>query len=299
MPAINRPTQLERKGEVWLGQFDAMASGCELLMAIDDELLAQELLQLSASEAWRIEEKYSRYRDDNVVARINSCAGNSLRLDAETSQLLDFAYQCYELTDGLFDITSGVLRQAWSFNPDSPPPLQETIDALLPFIGLEKAQWHSPEFTLPAGMQIDLGGIGKEYAVDRTLELLLRKSDAAMLVNFGGDMVCNRSPNADIPWRIGIDKNDQSNRVDELLELRSGALATSGSTQRYLIAAGKRYGHVLNPTTGWPIKELPLTVTVAAANCTQAGMLATFAMLQGSGAEAFLEEQDVQFWIVR
>lgn len=297
MPGIDRPMQLTRNGDVWVGRFDAMASPCELLIALDDKSLAEQLLIVAANEAWRIEQKYSRYRDDGIVPRINNSAGKPVIVDDETALLLDFAYQCHALSDGLFDITSGILRKAWPFKPDSTLPSQQLIDSLLPFIGLDKAQWAAPHFAFPDGMQIDFGGIGKEYAVDRTLSLLVTKVDAPILVNFGGDIVCNRCPDEDTPWRIGIEKPDHQNQAVELLEVGAGALATSGSSQRYLIDRGTRYSHVLNPLTGWPIENPPLSVTVAAATCMQAGMLATFAMLQGKDAEEFLEHQEVKYWI--
>lgn len=152
---------------------------------------------------------------------------------------------------------------------------------------------------MPGGMQIDLGGIGKEYAVDHALRLMEKTSDDPLLVNFGGDIACNRCPAEETPWRIGIEDPDHQGHAGTLLEVRSGALATSGNTQRFLLSNGKRYGHVLNPTTGWPIEESPLSVTVAESNCTKAGMLATFAMLQGKHAEEYLESQEVKYWVMR
>ena len=298
-PLIERPTRLSRKGELWVGQFDAMASPCEILLALDDETLAASLVRIAAAEAWRIEQKFSRFREDGIIPRINRSDGQPITVDNETGQLINFAYRCYDLSDGLFDITSGILREAWSFKDHSTLPAQSLIDSLLPRIGLDKAHWEPPLFTLPAGMQIDLGGIGKEYAVDRTLSLLGNLSSAAMLVNFGGDIACNGSPAPDQPWRIGIEAPSRENAAQEMLELRAGALATSGSTHRYVIADGKRYSHVLNPRTGWPVEDPPLSVTVAAPSCTNAGMLATFAMLQGKQAEEFLADQDVKYWVFR
>jgi len=299
MPGIDRPTQLTHKGDIWVGAFEAMASPCELLLALDDKFQADELLSIAASEAWRIEQKFSRYRDDGIIPRINNNGGKPITVDDETAKLLNFAYQCHELSDGLFDITSGILRKAWPFRPDSTLPSQQLIDSLLPFVGLEKAQWIAPHFTFPDGMQIDFGGIGKEYAVDRALGLLVAQVDAPVLINFGGDIACNRCPNEDSPWRIGIEKPEHQNQADRFLQVRTGALATSGTTQRYLMDKGKRYSHVLNPLTGWPIEDQPLSVTVAAPSCMQAGMLATFAMLQGKEAEEFLEQQEVNYWINR
>lgn len=291
--------QLSLKNDYWLGKFHAMASQCEILMATDDEPLAAELLSIAADEAWRIEQKYSRYRDDGIVPQINSSEGNPVAVDTETAQLIDFAFQCYELSDGMFDITSGILRKAWSFKPGSTPPTQLLIESLLPFIGLKKVRWHDPDFSLPDGMQIDLGGIGKEYAVDRTLGLLLAKSDVPILVNFGGDIVCNRSVDENKPWLVCIERPGSVGEAAEFLEVRSGAIATSGSTQRYLIHQGKRYGHLLNPTTGWPIERSPLSISIAAKSCTEAGMLASLAMLQGENAEKFLEQQDAKYWVIR
>ena len=296
---IDRQTQLVSQGEVWVGRFSAMASGCEVLMHVNDKSLAQNLLDVAAAEAWRIEEKYSRYRGDSIVSRINSADGKSTTVDQETAQLLDFAFQCYELSGGLFDISSGILRQAWPFSSSSTQPSHDLIESLLPLIGLEKAQWVAPDLTLPAGMQLDFGGIGKEYAVDRTLALLSKISDAPLLVNFGGDIVCNKCSGPDSPWRIGIEDPEIQDEAQQLLELSSGALATSGNTKRCLIANGIRYGHVLNPITGWPIEAAPLSITVAEGNCTRAGMLATFAMLQGVNAESFLDQQEIKYWAVR
>ena len=297
--AIDRSTQLSKQGDSWVGRFSAMASPCEILMHVSDEMLAEKFLQVAAKEAWRIEEKYSRYREDSIVSQINGSDGKAIEVDSETAQLLDFALQCYELSGGMFDISSGILRQAWPFSNASKEPSQELIDSLLPLIGLEKGQWNTTHLSLPPWMQIDLGGIGKEYAVDRTLGLLLGISDSPILVNFGGDIACSRCPDSDNPWRIGIEDPKAANEAQQLLELTSGALATSGNTQRYLISNGKRYGHVLNPNTGWPVEGAPLSITVAEANCTRAGMLATFAMLKGEGAEDFLEEQEVRYWVLR
>jgi thiamine biosynthesis lipoprotein len=83
------------------------------------------------------------------------------------------------------------------------------------------------------------------------------------------------------------------------IDLTVGALATSGDSRRFLLKDGKRYGHVLDPRSGWPVVGAPRSVTVAAATCTEAGMLATLALLQGTEAEAFLEAQAVQFWALR
>ncbi|MFK8051286.1 MAG: FAD:protein FMN transferase [Halioglobus sp.] len=294
--SIVRPLELIQEDGYWVGRFSAMASPCEILIAVEEEEAARNLTEIAAHEAWRIEQKFSRYRDDGIVALINS-SSSPVKVDAETAHLLDFAYQCFELSDGLFDITSGILRKVWRFDGGSQLPSTEDVKSLLHFVGLGQASWNSPEFYLPSGMQIDFGGIGKEYAVDKVLGLLRERLDAPMLVNFGGDIATNRF-REHRPWLVGVE-NPIDDDAQALLEIRSGGLATSGSSHRYIVNNGRRYSHVLNPLTGWPVEGPPLSVTVAASNCTMAGMLATYAMLQGENAESYLEEQGVRFWAIR
>ena len=167
-------------------------------------------------------------------------------------------------------------------------------------VGWGRAKWSRPLLQLPAGMEIDLGGIGKEYAVDRCGVLMREAGDVAVLINFGGDLLATAAPHNRDAWKVGIESPDFHGGAGErLISLRVGALATSGDSRRYLLRDGQRYGHILDPTTGWPVENAPRSVTVAADTCTQAGMLSTLAMLKGGQAESFLEEQGVQFWCIR
>jgi thiamine biosynthesis lipoprotein len=168
----------------------------------------------------------------------------------------------------------------------------------LPLIGFGKLEWNSPRLLLPEAMELDFGGIGKEYAVDRAYELLAARSSISFLVNFGGDLRANRPP-AQGPWQVGIERPDTEKEPSLLLDLERGALATSGDSRRYLLRDGVRYGHILHPGTGWPVLGAPRSVTVAASSCTEAGLLSTIALLRGSGAQAFLDEQGVRYWILQ
>ena len=201
-------------------------------------------------------------------------------------------------SEGLFDITSGALRRAWTFDGSDRIPEAAVIERLLPLVGFEKLQWRSPHLLLPVGMELDFGGIGKEYAVDRAYELLAARDWTPFLVNFGGDLRANRPP-SHCPWQIGIERPDTDREATMLLDLEHGALATSGDSRRYLLRDGIRYGHILNPLTGWPAPESPRSITVAASSCTEAGLLSTVAMLQGAGAQAYLDEQGVRYWLLK
>jgi len=277
-----------------------MGGPCEVLAEVADEAEARKITDAVAACAWRVENKFSRYRADNIVARINAAAGSSVEVDSETANLLDFAALVHRLSDGLFDITSGVLRKAWTFDGGRRLPAQSEIDALLPLVGWSKVHWLRPMITLPPGMQIDFGGIGKEYAVDQAIQLVAPMSSAALLVNFGGDLAVTRSRDGNRAWRVGIEGIDAAvQRAAMLVDLTAGALSTSGDTYRYVESEGRRLSHILDPRTGWPVSGAPRSVTVAAPTCTNAGMLTTLAMLRGPEAEAFLESEGVRHWVQR
>src|SRR5580700_2830708 len=223
-----------------------MASTCEVLLPLMSEQAAVSIGMIAAQEAWRVEKKYSRYRDDSVTAWIHESRGTSIEVDEETASLIDFAGQCFDLSEGLFDITSGVLRRAWTFDGSDRIPDAAVIEGLLPLVGFERIQWQSPRLLLPARMELDFGGIGKEYAVDRAYELLAAANSTPFLVNFGGDLRANRAPSHG-PWQVGIERPSTNGGASMLLDLEYGALATSGDSRRYLLREGIRYGHILNP----------------------------------------------------
>jgi len=148
-------------------------------------------------------------------------------------------------------------------------------------------------------MEIDLGGIGKEYAVDRAAGLVAARARCAFLINFGGDLFASGPRRDDVPWGVGVDDPDRPGQaVLYRVDLTRGALATSGDARRYVMWQGRRLGHILDPYTGWPVEGAPRAVTVLGLNCLEAGTLATLAYLQGSRAGEFLTEQGVQFWVV-
>ena len=277
-----------------------MACPCEVLIEASNAVEARQLTQLAADEAWRIEDKFSRYLAGNVVDRINSAAGAAVELDSEAAHLIEFADTLHRLSQGRFDISSGALRRAWTFDGSDRIPAKADIAAALAAVGWHRAAWSPPVLRLPAGMEIDLGGIGKEYAVDRTVTLLRERTTASCLVNFGGDLAVTSRPVSRRAWTVGIEPVAAAEKAPSArLSLEIGALATSGDARRFLIRDGVRYGHILDPTTGWPVPHTPRSVTVAADTCTQAGMLSTLAMLEGEGAEAFLAAQGVRYWCRR
>ena len=291
--------------------FQAMSSVCEIRLDGDNEpALADAARQATSqatsaaiseaiSEVRRIETKYSRYRPDSIVSRINAAAGSgtALAVDDETAGLLDFAAHLHALSDGLFDITSGVLRRAWDFRaavvPDS-----ARLHALLPLLGWPLVRWREHRIELPrAGMEIDFGGFGKEYAADRAATLLQQHGVAHGMVNLGGDIRLVGPRPGGAVWSLGIQHPRDAKRMLATLMLGTGALATSGDYERYFELDGVRYCHLLNPRTGRPVNAWR-SVSVVAPACLAAGALTTVAMLKGGDALAFLAAQNVAYLAV-
>jgi len=291
--------ELKRDQRLWRIDFSAMASPCEVLCETDDFDFARALAQFAAAEARRIDEKFSRYKAGSVVAAILESRGRSITVDDETARLLDYGEMLWRVSEGRFDLTSGILRHAWQFEEATHAPQPTRIPELLRYVGWQRLQWASPVLTLPAGMEIDFGGIGKEYAVDRVADFAARESEDPVLVNFGGDLRCTGVPPASGAWQVGIESLSKPGQPAKRIELKSGALATSGDARRAIVIDGERYGHILDARTGWPAPGAPRSVTVAAATCSQAGSYSTLAMLHGAEAEAFLRAESLRYWVLR
>jgi thiamine biosynthesis lipoprotein len=278
-----------------------MASPCEVHLRGIARRKAERILETVQAEAARIETKFSRYREGNIVDLINRADGYPVAVDEETARLLDYAADLWSLSDGRFDITSGVLRRAWTFDGSDNVPDVDRVERLLARVGWQRVDWQRPTLCMQPGMEIDFGGIGKEYAVDRAAELV-RGEVNDCLINFGGDLLALGPPAAGdgelSGWTVGIESLTGGTAAKRI-SLTEGALATSGDARRFVLRGGHRYGHILDARSGWPVDQAPRSVTVLASTCTQAGMLATFGMLMGASAESFLEAQDVRFWCLR
>jgi thiamine biosynthesis lipoprotein len=277
-----------------------MACPCECLVEGEDAETARHVAERVAACVWGIEDRFSRYLTGNIVHAINTSNGRAIVVDAETAQLLDFAATLHRLSGGRFDVTSGVLRRAWRFEPGAAVPERSAVEALLPLVGWHKVTWCRPEITMRPGMEIDFGGIGKEYAVDCAIAIARQCTDRSCLVNLGGDLGVTGPRRDGHSWRVGVEAHPGSSvAIAGVMKISQGALATSGSAHRCIVKDGRRYSHILDARTGWPIVDAPGSVTVAAATCIEAGTLTTLAMLEGLGAEAFLAREGVRHWVQR
>lgn len=259
-----------------------MGSPCALHLYGDSPAEGEAAARAAMGEVARLERKFSRYLDDSLAARINRRAGDpdGIEVDEETAGLLDYAATSYQQSDGLFDITSGILRRAWDFKAARLPSPGE-IEALLPRLGWDKVTWKRPRLVLPVeGMEVDFGGYVKEYAADRVAALLGRHGIRHGLVDLGGDL-CAVGPHPDgEAWQVGIRDPRRPESAVASVGLASGGLASSGDYERFMVVEGRRYGHILNPKTGWPVDGLA-SVTVVASHCLVAGTASTIGMLRG------------------
>ena len=267
-------------------EFTAMAATNEIQVHSHDRVRAQKAAFEAVAEVRRIEAKYSRYRDDSVVGRINAQAGGTaVSIDAETERLLDFADACYRESEGAFDATSGVLRRAWRQDiATGSVPDRATLAPLLDLIGWTSVERGPGWVRLPrAGMELDFGGFGKEYAVDRAAAVLREAGVERALVNLGGDLAILGPQPGGEPWRVGIRHPREDNALIAALPVRSGALATSGDYERFVEVDGVRHCHILDPRTGHAARGFR-SVTVHAPSCLVAGSATTIAMLKGAEA---------------
>jgi thiamine biosynthesis lipoprotein len=276
-----------------------MGSPCEVQLYSRAPAEARRIAGLMIADVQRLEARYSRYRDDSFLSAINRVAatGGTITVDDETTSLLNYALACYQQSDGLFDITSGILRRAWRF-ADGTLPDQALIDALLDHVGWDKVRWSPPVLEFPSpGMEIDLGGVVKEYAADRVAAISREAGIRHGFVNLGGDVkIIGPRPDGE-PWRVGIQHPRQRDAFIHTFALCSGGLASSGDYERCIVVDGVRYSHVLNPKTGWPVRHLA-SVSVVADFCVIAGSASTIAMLKEDQGPAWLESLGLpHFWV--
>ena len=261
-----------------------MGSPCVLHLYCSSPQQFDNAVEKSLAQVKELEDQYSRYSDDSLLSEINRNAGTNKRfqLTDEFWTLLKYADTAYTISDGLFDITSGVLRKVWDFKNKEIPKISN-INSILSLVGWPKVTLSRNSFFLPiAGMELDFGGIVKEYAADLLSETLKLAGLQHGLVDMGGDIAVIGPHPSNTPWQVAISDPNEPSQAIAHIPLTSGGLASSGDYQRFIILNNEKYSHILNPKTGWPVKGLG-AVSVWAPKCMVAGSLATIAMLKGDG----------------
>jgi thiamine biosynthesis lipoprotein len=264
--------------------FQCMSTTCQVAFQAADARLASayidELLQWIA---W-FESYYSRFISDSLISRINAAAGiNWVEIDPETEGLFRLCEEMIFFTRGVFDPTSLPLIRLWNWKAQPPQvPTDAAINTARELVGWRKVQRKPGSVFLPRpGMCLDLGGIGKEYAVDRVLTMAADRGLANVLVDFGQDVRVRGNPPGKPAWHIGLEDPKQPGRCWNGVGVTNHAVTTSGDYVRHFVHDGRRFGHIIDPRTGYPVENGAMAVTVVAPNCTVAGIMSTTAFILG------------------
>ena len=267
--------------------FHSMGSACQLLYKSGSLENAGEFHRDMLSWLKAFEARYSRYGADSLICEINRNAGEGwVDVDAETDKLFALCDSAVSMSHGCFDPSALPLIQLWDYKASRTNiPDAEAVNEALSYVGWSRVEREKGKIRLPGkGMGIDVGGIGKEYAVDMVVAMALEHGIDSILVDFGQDLrVLGESPDGE-SWRIGLEDPSDPGRCWSGVALQEGAVATSGDYRRNFIFNGKRYGHIIDPRNGYPVSNHGLAVSVIAPLCTTAGVLATTAFILGPDA---------------
>lgn len=272
---------------------------------------AEASLKAVRSEAARLERLLSRFLPESVISRINQSAGkNSVRMSDEAYEVLSHAVEFSRCSGGLFDITIGPLVTLWNNCREiSSPPDEFRINEILPLINYEDLILNPSTKSIglkAAGQSIDLGGIGKGYAGDKIKEIFESYGITSAYTNLGGNVVALGEKPDGSPWRVGIQHPRQENSIIGLVSVTDKAVVTSGDYERYFMDGnGKRYHHILDPSTGYPAESGLVSVTIVADNSMDADALSTVMFIAGmekglgilkrfSGVEAIFIDIDLR-----
>lgn len=268
----------------WQFSFQAMNTHCRVNFYTGDPALAQSYQEeLLHWVAW-FEAQYSRFIPDSLISRINAAAGtHGVETDPETNAILSLCGEMVFFTKNVFDPTSLPLMRLWNWKATPQVvPTASQVAAARELVGWTKVQRRKGEIFLPQkGMCLDLGGIGKEYAVDRVLTMGLQRGITNLLVDFGQDVRVHGQPQGRTTWHIGLEDPLQPGKCWTGVAVNNHAVATSGDYVRSFTVDGRRYGHIIDPRDGYPVNNGCLSVSIVAPHCTFAGILSTSVFILG------------------
>ena len=264
----------------------SMGTAIQLSAWTTDEAAAVAAFDRAFLEFDRLDALMSVWKEGSDILRINAAAGKSaVAISPEVRDALHASQEVSEWTGGKFDVTFGALSGLWKFDQDidGRVPDRSQIAPRLPLINYRALQIDDRAGTASlgrAGMQANLGGIGKGYAIDRAVTILRGAGLTDFMIQAGGDMfVAGRR--GDRPWRVGLqDPRAEPNTLFAAIELTDAAFSTSGDYERFFLRDGRRYHHILDPDTGEPAAR-SRSVTIMAKTSTVADGLATGVFILG------------------
>jgi FAD:protein FMN transferase len=264
--------------------FFAMGTRCRVMVPASVPDSARRFFDDVMSRIADFEAKYSRFLNDSLVGAINAAAGQHwVEVDAEADRLFGLCADLFFFSRGVFDPTALPLIRLWNWKSHPPVvPGDDAIRAARELVGWDKVQRKPGAIFLPErGMGIDLGGVGKEYAVDLAMALAAQHGLENVLVDFGQDIRARGAPPGRPAWHVGLEDPAAPGSCWASVAVTDHAVASSGDYLRHFQHQGRRYGHILDPRTGYPVSQACRAVTVVAPACTVAGILTTTAFILG------------------
>lgn len=281
---VRRSAVIREEGGMSHLTFHAMGTRCSVSLVEPSRAAANAYLDALLNRVADFEAKCSRFLEDSLVGRINKAAGvRWVEVDDETLQLLDLCGHLHHLTRGAFDPTALPLLKLWDWKAQPPRvPTEAQIARARELVGWSKVERRGNAVFLPAaGMCLDLGGVGKEHAVDVAVEMAAQHGVSTVMVDFGQDIRATGLPPGRPAWHIGLEDPRQPGSCWASVALLNRAVATSGDYLRHFVHEGRRYGHLVDPRDGRPVSGGVLAVTAVAPTCTQAGAMTTAAFVLG------------------
>ncbi len=265
-------------------EFHALGTNCSIKLRCTEDATALHYAAEALEWLGRFEAKFSRYRPTSLISRINGAAGGWVETDDETDHLLRLADDLHRRTDGILDPTMLPLLRVWDWKTAHHTlPDRHAVEAALSLTGWEKVERRPGAVRLPVpGMGLDFGGFGKEYAVDFLTRMATRHGIQDVLVDLGRDIHALGGNGRHPFWHVGIEDGKRPGHCWGGVAVSGRAVSTSGDSARHFIHGGTRYGHILDPRTGWPVANGTRSVTVIANSCLEAGAYSTAVFVLGA-----------------
>jgi thiamine biosynthesis lipoprotein len=262
-----------------------LALGTFVEISVSEQKPRQEIVQavdLAFAEILKIHHLMNRFDPQSEISKINREANKRpLRLSPEMLEIIKHSLEFSHLSEGAFDISVAPLLDTWGFYRKGKKrclPSDQEIKAALEKVGYKNIVLDEKAATLyfaKAGMQIDLGGIAKGYAVDQARDILVKKGIKNALINAGGNIYALGKKANGQPWKVGLRHPRKPGKLWKNFVLEDKAIATSGDYENYFILDGKTYHHIFDPRSGYPVETEIASVSVITDQATDADALST------------------------
>ena len=253
---------------------------------------AQAALQEAEECIQQVEGLWSVTDEDSEIYQANHSGGQPVTVSEETAEIISFALEMAQRTGGALDPTIYPVLTAWGFTTDSKQvPSQQQIAQLLEQVGYDRIQLNGTELTVPDGMELDLGAVGKGYTADLVTEILRRHGVTSALISLGGNIQAIGSRPDGSDWRLGIRAPWESGNLG-VLTVSDAAVVTSGGYENYFDdEQGNIYWHILDPSTGYPADSGLQSVTIVGREGKMCDALSTALFVMGAqSAEQYWRE---------